>query len=320
MKKYLLAIVLALSTVSASAAAEYPAHPIKFIVPFAAGGPTDTLGRTIAERMSRVLAQSIIVENVAGAGGSIGVERVVHAPADGYTIGLGNWSTNVLNGATYSLDYDLTRDLEPVALLPSAPQIIVARKDIKATNLAELLAWIKANRTTLGTAGVGSAGHVSALLFEKQTGTQLTIVHYRGGAPAMTDMIGGHIDMMIDQATTSLPQIRQGAIKPFAITSSSRLASDPAIPTTDEAGLPNFEVAVWHGLWAPKGTPPAIINALSNAAREALSDPVVSDRLKALGLSLPPPDQISPEGLRSLQKAEIEKWWPILKAANVKPE
>jgi tripartite-type tricarboxylate transporter receptor subunit TctC len=318
-KKRLLAIVLALSAVTARAA-EYPNHPIKFIVPFAAGGPTDTLARIIAERMSRILAQSVVIENIAGAGGSIGVERVVRAPADGYTISFGNWSTHVLNGAIYSLDYDLTGDLEPIALLPNAPQIIVARKDIKATNLSELLAWIKANRTTLGTAGVGSAGHVSALLFEKQTGIQLTIVHYRGGAPAMTDLIGGHIDMMIDQTTTSLPQVRQGTIKPFAVTSPSRLASDPAIPTTDEAGLPNFEVAVWHGLWAPKGTSPAIINALGTAAREALSDPVVSDRLKALGQTLPPTAQISPEGLRSFQKAEIEKWWPILKVANVRPE
>jgi tripartite-type tricarboxylate transporter receptor subunit TctC len=320
LKKLQFAIALALWSLTTANAAEYPTRSIKFVVPFPAGGPTDTLARIIAERMGRALGRSIIIENIAGAGGSIGVERVVRAPADGYTVSFGNWSTHVLNGAIYSLDYDLRRDLEPVALLPSAPQIIVARKDIKANSLSELISWIKTNRATLGTSGVGSAGHVSALLFEKQTGTQFTLVHYRGGGPAMTDLIGGHIDMMIDQSTTSLPQIREGAIKAFAVTSSSRLKSAPAIPTTDEADLPNFQVAVWHGLWVPRGTPPAVISTLSTAAREALSDPGVGDRLSALGQTLPAPEQISPAGLATLQGAEIGKWWPILKAANVKPE
>lgn len=319
MKKLQLAIILGLWSLTANAA-DYPTHPVRFIVPFAAGGPTDSLARIVAERMGRSLGRSIVIENVAGAGGSIGVERVVRAPADGYTVSFGNWSTHALNGAIYSLDYDPSRDLEPVALLPSSPQIIVARKDIKANSLAELISWIKSNKITLGTAGVGSAGHVSALLFEKQTGTQLTLVHYRGGGPAMTDMIGGHIDMMIDQATTSLPQIREGAVKAFAVTSPSRLKSDPTIPTTAEADLPNFQIAVWHGLWVPKGTPPAIINTLSTAAREALSDPAIIDRLSALGLTLPTPDQVSPAGLAKVQSDEIEKWWPILQAANVKAE
>jgi tripartite-type tricarboxylate transporter receptor subunit TctC len=319
-KKLQLAIILGLWSLAAANAAEYPTHPVRFIVPFAAGGPTDTLARIVAERMGRSLGRSIVIENVAGAGGSIGVERVVRAPADGYTVSFGNWSTHALNGAIYSLDYDPKRDLEPVALLPSSPQIIVARKDIQANSLTELISWIKSNKVTLGTAGVGSAGHVSALLFEKQTGTQLTLVHYRGGGPAMTDLIGGHIDMMIDQATTSLPQIREGAVKAFAVTSPSRLKSDPAIPTMGEADLPNFQVAVWHGLWVPKATPPAIINTLSTAAREALSDPAIIDRLSALGLTLPAPDQVSPAGLAKVQSDEIDKWWPILKAANVKAE
>lgn len=319
-KQFLVLVFALLSALPFAHAQDYPSHSITFVVPFASGGPTDALGRTIAERMSRILGQSIVIENVAGAGGSIGVRRVVHAPPDGYTISLGNWSTHVLNGGIYSLDYDLIGDLEPVALLPSAPQLIVARNDIKASNLADLIAWIKENRVTLGTAGVGSAGHISAVQFEKLTGTKLTLVHYRGGGPAMIDLIGGHIDMMIDQSNTSLPQVRDGKIRPFAVTSQTRLASAPTIPTADEAGLPNFHVAVWHGLWAPKGTPTDVISRLSAATREALSDPIIRQRLESLGQYIPAPDQISPAGLKDLQKAEIKKWWPILKTAGIKVE
>lgn len=298
----------------------YPTHSITFIVPFAAGGPLDTLGRIVAERMSRKLGQSIIIENVAGAGGSIGVERIVDAPADGYTIGVGNWSTHVLNGAIYSLKYDLVADLAPVALLPSSPQIIIARKGIEVTTLGDLILWIKAHRATLGTAGVGSAGHVSAIFFEKRTGTSLTLVHYRGNGPALNDLVGGHIDLMFDQSITSLPHIRQGTVKAFAVTSAKRLASDNDIPTAEESGLKDFEVAVWSGLWAPKGTPASIVATLSEAARETLADPTIGQRLQSVGLSLPPAEQVSPQGLAELQRAEIEKWWPILKSANVKAE
>lgn len=320
MKRFYIALMSLYVGLLPARAAEYPNHAITFVVPFAAGGPTDRLSRVVAEQMGHLLGQSIIIENVAGAGGSVGVERVVHAPPDGYTIGVGNWSTHVLNGAIYHLNYDLVADLSPVALLPSAPQVIVARKDIKADNLAELIAWIRNNRTTLGTAGVGSAGHVSAILFQQRTETQLTLVHYRGGGPAMTDLIGGHIDLMIDQANTSLPQVRQNAIKAFAVTSAMRLASDPAIPTAEEAGLKDFRVAVWHGLWAPKGTPGPIIDAISAATRRALSDPGLLERLNSVGQTVPQPEQISPAGLHEVQQAEIAKWWPILKAANVKSE
>lgn len=322
MRQRLITICFAflLSGYSSAFASQYPTHPITFIVPFAAGGPLDTLGRIIAERMSRGLGQSIIIENVAGAGGSVGVERVIEAPADGYTIGVGNWSTHVLNGAIYTLKHDLVVDLEPIALLPSSPQIIIARKGIEATTLGDLIAWIKKHRATLGTAGVGSAGHVSAIFFEKRTGLELTLVHYRGNGPALSDLIGGHIDLMFDQSITSLPHIREGTVEAFAVTSPKRLASDPGIPTADEAGLPNFDVAVWSGLWAPKGTSPSVVATLSAAARDALADPSVRDRLLAVGLSLPTAEQISPQGLADLQKAEINKWWPILKSANVKPE
>jgi tripartite-type tricarboxylate transporter receptor subunit TctC len=321
MKRQLLAIAVALwSSVSVAKASEYPQHSITFVVPFAAGGPLDTLARIVSERMSRSLGQSIVIENVAGAGGSVGVERVVHSPPDGYTIGAGNWSTHVLNGAIYTLHYDLVTDLEPVALLPSAPQIIIARKGIEAATLPELIAWTKSHQATLGTAGVGSAGHVSAVLFEQRTGAHVTLVHYRGGGPAMTDLIGGHIDLMFDQSTTCLPQIKQGTVRAFAATSEARLSPAPEIPTTDEAGLPNFHVAVWSGLWAPKGTPSEVIRALSVATRESLSDPAIRERLQNVGLTLPSPEQVSPEGLAELQKADIATWWPILKTANVKSE
>jgi tripartite-type tricarboxylate transporter receptor subunit TctC len=321
MKRQLLAIAVAVwSSVSLAKASEYPHHSITFVVPFAAGGPLDTLARIMAERMSRSLGQSIVIENVAGAGGGVGVERVVHSPPDGYTISVGNWSTHVLNGAIYTLRYDLVSDLEPVALLPSAPQIIVARKGIEATTLPELIAWTKAHQATLGTAGVGSAGHVSAVLFEKRTGAHVALVHYRGGGPAMTDLIGGHIDLMFDQSTTCLPQIKQGTVRAFAATSEARLSPAPEIPTTDEAGLSDFHVAVWSGLWAPKGTPSDAIRALSAATRESLSDPAIRERLENVGLTLPSPEQVSPEGLAELQKAEIATWWPILKAANVRSE
>ena len=321
MTRQLLAIAVALwSGVSLAKAGDYPRHPITFVVPFAAGGPLDTLARVVAEPMSRSLGQSIVIENVAGAGGSVGVERVVRAAPDGYTISVGNWSTHVLNGAIYRLGYDLVADLDPIALLPSAPQVIVARKGIEATTLPELIAWTKTHQATLGTAGVGSAGHVSAVLFEKRTGAPITMVHYRGNGPAMTDLIGGHIDLMFDQSTTCLPQIRQGTVRAYAATSAARLSSAPEIPTTDEAGLPDFHVAVWSGLWAPKGTPADAIRALSTATREALSDPAIRERLQNVGLSVPPPEQVSPEGLAELQKTEIATWWPILKTANIKSE
>lgn len=321
MKRQLFAIAVSVwSCVTPARASEYPRHSITFVVPFSAGGPLDTLARIVTERMSRSLGQSIVIENVAGAGGSVGVERVVHSPPDGYTISVGNWSTHVLNGAIYTLRYDLVSDLEPVALLPSAPQIIIARKGIEATTLPELIAWTKTHQATLGTAGVGSAGHVSAVLFEQRTGAHVALVHYRGNGPAMTDLIGGHIDLMLDQSTTCLPQIKQGTVRAFAATSAARLSPAPEIPTTDEAGLSDFHVAVWSGLWAPKGTPPDAIRALSAATREALSDPAIRERLQGVGLTIPPPEQVSPEGLAELQKADIATWWPILKAANIKSE
>jgi tripartite-type tricarboxylate transporter receptor subunit TctC len=318
-KRFLVTAIAAFWCLSALAA-DYPTHPITFIVPFAAGGPTDTLGRMLAERMSGILGQIIVIENTAGAGGSVGVGRAVHAAPDGYTISVGNWSTHVLNGAIYPLGYDLIADLEPVALLPSGLQLIVARKNLPAGNLGELISWLKRNQATVGTAGVGSAGHVSALFFQKETGSQLTFVHYRGAGPAMIDLVGGHIDVMFDQSANSLPHVRDGAIKSYAVTNRERLVSAPDIPTVDEAGLPNFHIAVWHGLWAPRGTPESVIAKLNSAARAALQDPALRERLSALGWAFPLPDQTSPAALGAVQKADIAKWWPILKSANVKAE
>jgi tripartite-type tricarboxylate transporter receptor subunit TctC len=321
MRKSLAAATIAISlTAPAMAAAEYPSHAITFIVPFAAGGPTDTIARTIAASMSKSVGQPIIIENVAGAGGSVGVGRAVHASPDGYTLSVGNWSTHVINGAMYSLRYDLVDDLEPVARLPSAQQLIVARKGVPANSLGELVAWMKGRTTLVGTAGVGSASHVGAVLFQRETGVRITPVHYRGTAPAMIDLVAGQIDVMFDQPSNSLPQVRDGAIKVYAVTSATRLQTAPDIPTVDEAGLPHFYVEVWHGLWAPKGTPPEIVAKLNAAAQEALRDPLVRERLTALGLSFPDPADLSPAALGALQKSEIAKWWPIVKLADIKGE
>ena len=316
-KQLLVAATLLLSVIGPASAADYPARQITFVVPFAAGGPTDSIGRIFAERMSAVLGQSIIVEDLAGAGGSLGVQHVVQAAPDGYTIGVGNWSTHVINGAIYKLNYDLVSDLAPIVRLPENPQVIVSRKDFPASSLTDLIGRIRDKQATIGTAGVGSASHVSALFLEKQTGAQLTLVHYRGAGPAMADLVGGHIDLLFDQSSTSLPQIRAGAIKAYAVTARKRLASAPDIPTVDEAGLKGFYISVWNGLWAPKGTPEPVIRKLNAAAREVLADPRLRDRLANLGMDIPAPDEMSPEALARLQKAEIDKWWPILNAAKM---
>ncbi|MGC1696860.1 MAG: tripartite tricarboxylate transporter substrate-binding protein [Pseudolabrys sp.] len=257
---------------------------------------------------------------MSGAGGSIGVERAVRAAPDGYTVVLGNWSTNVLNGAIYDLHYDLLKDLEPVVLLPSSPQLIVSKSSVPAKSLSELMAWLKTNKAAIGTAGVGSAGHVSGIFFQNVTGIPISFVPYRGAGPAMQDLLGGHIDVMFDQASNSLPEVRAGKIKAYAVTSATRLAAAPDIPTVDEAGLPHFYVSVWHGLWVPKGTPADIVSKLNAAVAKALADPLLQKHFADLGQDEPKGDQLSPAALGALQKAEIDKWWPILKQAHVKSE
>ena len=321
MAKRLLLVFLTLCVFLAEGdAAPYPSRPVTIIVPFAAGGPTDTLARSLSQPISKILGQTVIVENVSGAGGTIGVERVVRAAPDGYTIGIGNWSTHVINGALYDLHYDLLKDLEPVAVLPGSAQLIVSKASLPATNLGDLVAWLKANKPVFGTAGIGSASHASGLLFQDMTGVSITFAQYRGTGPAIQDLMGGHIDVMFDQASNSLPNVRAGAIKAYAVTKKTRLASAPDIPTVDEAGLPGFYVSVWHGLWAPKNTPPEAVSKLNTAVVQALSEPSLRKHFAELGLDVPESDALSPVSLTELQKREIAKWWPIIRAANAKPQ
>jgi tripartite-type tricarboxylate transporter receptor subunit TctC len=322
MRTLLLAGALALQITGVASAQTYPSRPLTIVVPFSAGGPTDTIGRIMAERMRGPLGQTVIVENVTGAAGSIGVGRVARAAADGYTISIGHWSTHVVNGAIYSLPYDVFNDFEPISLIASNPQLVVTKLGVPATNLKELIAWAKANQDKLsvGTAGAGSASHVSGVYFQNTLGARFQFIPYRGAAPAMQDVVAGQVDLMFDQAANSLPQVRGGKVRAYAVTAKTRLASAPDIPTVDEAGLPEFYIAVWHALWAPKGTPKDVTAKLTAAVRESLADPVVQKRLVELGQDIPPPEFQTPEALAAHHKAEIAKWWPIIKAANIKGE
>jgi tripartite-type tricarboxylate transporter receptor subunit TctC len=292
------------------------------VVPFAAGGPADAMARVIGDRMRLALGQQVIIENVAGAGGSTGVGRVVRAPADGYTVSIGHWSTHVVNGAIYDLPYDLLKDLEPVAQLPANPLWIIAKKNVPATNLKELVAWLKGNesKVSAGTAGPGSASHVAGVYFQTITGTHFPFVPYRGTGPALNDLMAGQIDLIVDQTSNSMAQVKAGTVKTFAVTAKARLPAAPDVPTVDEAGVPGLYISVWYGFWVPKGTPRDVIARLNAAAVDAMADPTVQTRMATFGLEIPPRDQQTPEALGALQKAEIEKWWPIIKAANIKGE
>ena len=320
--RILLAALVGLVGTCAAQAQPYPSRPITLVVPFAAGGPTDTLARIIGERMRQALGQTIVIEATTGAAGSIGVGRVARAAPDGYTIGIGHLGTHVVNGAIYPLAYDLLKDLDPIALLPANPQLIVTKPNVPAKDLKELIAWTKENQAKItgGTAGNGSASHVAAIYFQQKTGTNYTLVPYRGTGPAILDLIAGQIDLMIDQSSNSLPHVQGGKLRAFAVTAAKRLPSAPDIPSVDEAGLPGFYISIWHGLWVPAGTPKEVIEKLTAAAQEAMADPAVQKRLGDLGQDIPPRDRQTPEGLRTHQMAEIEKWWPIIKAANIKAE
>jgi tripartite-type tricarboxylate transporter receptor subunit TctC len=315
-----LSLTVCLQCSGGALAQAYPTRPVTIVVPFAAGGPTDTLARILAERMRDSLGQAVIVENTPGAAGSIGVGRVARAAPDGYTIGIGQWDTHVLNGAVHRLSYDLLKDFEPIGLLPSNPQLIVARASLPADDLKALISWLRENpdKASQGTAGAGSAAHVSGAYFQKMTGTRFQFVPYRGAALAMQDLIAGRIDVMFDQASNALPHVRSGAIRAYAVTAKSRLASAPGIPTVDEAGLPGFHISIWRGLWAPRGTPPEIIARLNAAVSEALAHSNLQQLVAGLGQDIPA--QRAPEALGTLQRDEIEKWWPIIKAANISAE
>jgi tripartite-type tricarboxylate transporter receptor subunit TctC len=316
------ALVALLATGGSAAAEDFPSHQITMVVPFSAGGPTDAMARIMTERMRVTLGQSFVIENVTGAGGSLGVGRVVRAAPDGYTVSIGHLGTHVANGAIYKLGYDLVTDLEPVVLLPSNPMIFVSKTAVPAKSLGELLTWLKArpNPPATGTAGAGSASHIAGLYFESVTGIKLEFVPYRGTAPAMNDLVAGQIDLMVDQTSNSIAQVRAGTIRAYAVTDDKRVASAPDIPTTDEAGLSGFHMTLWSGLWVPKGTPKAIIAKLNAAAVDAMNDPEVQKKFENLGLEMPPKDQLAPDALGAFQKAEIAKWWPMIKAADVKVE
>jgi tripartite-type tricarboxylate transporter receptor subunit TctC len=321
MRRVVLAgLVVLVAFIATARADKFPSHPITIVVPFSAGGPSDAMTRILAERMQRTLGETILIENVTGAGGSLGVGRVVRSAPDGYTIGFGHLGTHVANGAIYKLGYDLVTDLEPVVLLPSNPMIIVSKTAIPAKSLSELLVWLKARPTppTAGTAGAGSGSHIAGLYFENVTGIKLQYVPYRGTAPALNDLVAGQIDLIVDQTSNSISQVRAGTIRAYAVTDDKRVESAPDIPTTDEAGLPGFHMTLWSGLWVAKDTPKPIIAQLNGAAVDALNDPTVRTKLENLGLQMPPPDQLAPQALGTLQKAEIAKWWPMIKAANVK--
>ena len=300
----------------------FPSKQITLVVPFAAGGPTDTLARIMAERMSRTLGQTVLVDNTTGAAGTVGVGRVARAAPDGYTIGIGHWSTHVVNAAVYQLNYNVLTDFEPLGLIATNPQIVAVRNGFAAANLQELAAYVKANpdKVTAGTAGVGSASHIAGIYFEQKTGGKLRFVPYRGAGPAMQDLMAGQIDIIFDQAANSIPQIKAGKIKGFAITAKTRLAAMPDIPTVDEAGTPGLYIAIWNGLWAPKGTPKDVATKLTAAIMEALTDAQVRERFAALGQDIPAPAQQTPEALAAHHKAEADLWWPLIKAAGIKIE
>ncbi|MGJ4931933.1 tripartite tricarboxylate transporter substrate binding protein BugD [Bradyrhizobium sp. HKCCYLS2038] len=323
MRRLFGAVVMALALFGGPADAEtYPSRAITVIVPFAAGGPSDAMMRILAEHMKRTLGQPVLVENVTGAGGSIGVGRAVRSKPDGYTVSFGHLGTHVANGAVYRLGYDLVADLEPVVLLPSNPMIIVSRSNVPANSLTEFLAWLKSqpNPASAGTAGNGSGSHIAGLYLQQITGIKLQFVPYRGTGPAMNDLVGGQIDLIVDQTSNAINQVRAGMIRAYAVTDSKRLDSAPEIPTTDEAGLSGFHMTLWSGLWLPKGAPKEIVETLNAAAVAALNDTDVQNQLRNLGLQMPGPDQRTPEALGAVQKAEIGKWWPMIRAAGVVPE
>jgi tripartite-type tricarboxylate transporter receptor subunit TctC len=304
------------ASVERAPAQTFPSHPLTMVVPFPAGGPIDATARIVAEGMQASLGKSVIVENVSGASGSIGVGRVARAAPDGYTFGIGYLGTHVFNGAAFSLPYDLLNDFEPVSLLVSNPLLIVARKTMPAKDLPELITWLKSNpgKASQGTSGAGGTSDIAGVFFQKETGTRFQLVPYRGAAAMMQALLAGQIDLMIDFAANSLPQVRAGTIKAYAVTAPDRLPAAPDIPTVDEAGLGGLYILAWQGIWAPKGTPKSMIAKLNAAIVAALADPPVRQRLVDLSQEIYPRDQQTPEALRELQRAEIKKWWPIIKA------
>jgi tripartite-type tricarboxylate transporter receptor subunit TctC len=303
-----------------AAADTFPSRPITIVCPFAAGGATDVMSRVLADPMSKALGQTVIVEDLTGAAGAIGVAKVVRAPADGYTLSVGTLTTHVLIGGLYKLDFDLLNDLTPIAELGYEPLLICVKNSLPVKNLQELIAWLKANpgKASAGIPGVGSTGNLAGIAFQKMTGTTFQFVPYRGDGPAVQDMMAGQIDMMIEPSSNFTAQVLAGTIRAIAVPAKTRMTSLPDVPTTDEAGLPGFYASIWFGLWAPKGTPKDVVAKLNAATVTALADPNVKDRLAKLGQTVSSRDMQTPEALGKFQKAEAAKWWPVIQDANIK--
>jgi tripartite-type tricarboxylate transporter receptor subunit TctC len=309
-------------TIGASAQS-YPSRPITVVVPFPPGGQVDTVARLLLDRIRAVVGQPLVVENVGGASGTIGTGRAVRAAPDGYTLSMGNWTSHVGGPAMYAPNYDIVADLEPVSQLLVTPTVIVSRPGLEPVTLKDLVDWLKANpdKATAATVGAGSPGHVSGIHFQNVTGTRFQFVPYRGGGPANQDLVGGQVDLRIGaEASQMLPHIRGGKVKAYAVLSSTRWAAAPEIPTADEAGVPGVNIAMWTGLWAPRGTPKDVVGRLNAAVVQVLADPAARQRIVEAGFEIPPPDQLTPEALAARHKAETAKWWPVIRNANIKAE
>lgn len=315
------AFFVAFSGATIATAQTYPAKPITIVVPFSAGGPTDVLARIMSDRMRKTLGQPILVDNTTGAGGSIGVGKVVKAPPDGYMVSIGHWGTHVVNGAVYNLPYSLLTDLEPVAVIATNPQLIISKISVPAKNLKELAAWANANRgkVLMGTGGVGGASHMAAIYFMNAIKGDFQYIPYRGGAPALQAILGGEIDIYVTQISNVAGHIKAGKVRAYAVMAPARQAAAPDIPTVDEAGIPKLHTAVWHGIWLPKNTPKDVVMKLNGSIVEMLTDAAVKQRFAELGQEIPTRAEQTPEGLFAHHKAEIDKWWPIIKAAGIKP-
>jgi tripartite-type tricarboxylate transporter receptor subunit TctC len=315
-------IVVALAGIGGAQAQPYPSHPITIIVPFPAGGPTDTLARILSDRMRVSLGQPVIIETVTGAGASIGVARAAQAAPDGYTLSIGNWTSHVGAGAMYPAAHDAVLEMQPVSRISATPLMIIGKNALPPNNAKEFIAWLKANpgKASAATIGAGSGAHICLLYFQQKTGTSFQLVPYRGGAPVMQDLVAGQIDFFCAEASQTLSFLRSGAIKAFAVMSKERWPGAPNVPTMDEVGVSGMYISFWNGLWVPKGTPGDVVAKLNSAIVDTLADPTVRQRLTDLGHVIATREEQTPEALGAFHKAEIERWWPIIKAANIKPE
>jgi tripartite-type tricarboxylate transporter receptor subunit TctC len=316
------AFTFAFAAMSAATAQVYPSRPITIVVPFPAGGATDALARILSEPLKKSLGQPIVIENVAGAGGSLGVARVARAAPDGHTLSIGQWTSHVGSGAMYQVSYDLLNDFTPIAMVASAPQWIVAKKDFPANDLKEMVAWLRANpdKSSAASYGIGSGPHMCAVFLQANAGVRFQIVPYRGAAPAMHDLLGGQIDFVCEMPANSLANVQAGRLKAYAVMAKNRWFAAPDIPTAEEQGFSGLDLPFWHGLWAPKGTPKETVTTINRAIVNALADHAVRQRFADQGQEIPPREQQTPEALAGYHRAEIEKWWPIIKVANIKGE